>query len=105
MDLFNPKERQIYEELKHVIEPKIKMSVIDLGLVYNIKVEKYSAKIEITLPSLASPFGEYLQEEIRNRILLISGIKIVQTQVVWFPRWNFDLMAGENSKNKLGIYY
>ncbi|MBM9502899.1 DUF59 domain-containing protein [Leptospira sp. 201903071] len=105
MDLFNPKERQIYEELKQVMEPKIKMSLVDLGLVYNIQVDRSFAKIEITLASLASPFGEYLKDEIKSRILLIKGIQEVKTQIVWFPRWNFELMAGDDVKDKLGIHY
>ncbi|RHX90203.1 hypothetical protein DLM76_21055 [Leptospira yasudae] len=64
------------------MEPKIKMSLVDLGLVYNIQVDRSFAKIEVPLASLASPFGKYLKDEIRNRILLINGLQEVKTQIV-----------------------
>ena len=42
----------VFDALREVEDPEMKISVIDLGLIYDIKIENKHAEIDMTLTSL-----------------------------------------------------
>jgi metal-sulfur cluster biosynthetic enzyme len=95
-------EQSIQDILQLVIDPEIGENIVDLGLVYGIKVEGNVAKIELTLTSQACPMGEMLLDDIDETLTrqLPSDIEY-NIQLVWEPPWNPDMMSAE-AKQRLG---
>ena len=46
-----PTVDDVYSQLKQVFDPEIPVNIVDLGLVYDVKLEETVAKIEMTLTS------------------------------------------------------
>jgi len=95
-------EQSIQDILQQVIDPEVGENIVDLGLVYDIKVEENMAKINLTLTSQACPMGEMLLDDIDATLTrkLPDGIDY-DIQLVWEPPWNPDMMSAE-AKERLG---
>lgn len=95
-------EQSIQDILQQVIDPEVGENIVDLGLVYGIKVEENVAKISLTLTSQACPMGEMLLDDIDATLTrkLPTDIKY-DIQLVWEPPWNPDMMSAE-AKQRLG---
>ena len=88
--------------LKKINDPEIPVSIVDLGLIYDVKVEKGVAKIKMTLTTPGCPLGNILDKEIKEAVAKLPGIKDVKVDVIWDPPWSPDRMSKE-AKTKLGL--
>ncbi|ASV12258.1 metal-sulfur cluster assembly factor [Leptospira santarosai] len=100
----NTLEGQIYEEVKKVEDPEIGISIVELGLIYRIKVEDGKAKIDMTYTSMACPVGPQMKQQVKDHALRVEGITDVEVEVVWVPKWDPREMATEEAKMDLGIF-
>lgn len=89
-------EEQIRDALKLVNDPELNMSVVDLGLIYEInRDDEGNVDIKMTLTTPACPLNEYIPEQIRNAVAKLEGIKEVNVDLVWEPRWTPEMMSEE----------
>lgn len=87
---------EIQELLSEVEDPEVGINIVDLGLLYDIKIESHGITLVITLTSAACPLQEYIEEDIRN----VLGTSEHITQPVFFqwtfiPAWSPALMSDE----------
>lgn len=95
-------KEKIKEKLKKVIDPELNISIIDLGLVYDIKVNKKNeAKIIMTLTTIGCPLFPIIENNIKTSLseLKLKNLEIVLT---FDPPWTMDKMSQE-SKLALGF--
>jgi metal-sulfur cluster biosynthetic enzyme len=95
-------EAAIYEALKECYDPEIPVNVVDLGLIYDVKIIDDWAGIKMTLTSPGCGMSGIIAQSVRNRVLRIPGIKEADVRIVWDPQWNPSMMSGE-AKRKLGV--
>ena len=81
--------------LEEVDDPEIPVSVVDLGLIYDVGVEDGRVTIEMTLTSLGCPAEDMLRDDIERRVSRLDGVDDVETRVVWDPPWTADRMSEE----------
>jgi len=98
------KEREVFESIKLVEDPDIGISLVELGLIYALKVENNKAWITMTLTSMACPAGPELKAQLENHALRVEGIEEAIAEVVWSPKWDPKEMASEEAKMQLGIF-
>jgi len=98
------KEREVFESIRLVEDPDIGISLVELGLIYGLKVEENKAFITMTLTSMACPAGPQLKVELENHALRVEGIEEASVEVVWSPKWDPREMASEEAKMHLGIF-
>lgn len=96
-------ENQIVDAIKTVYDPEIHVNVYDIGLIYDIGVDKDTVDIKMTLTSAFCPSAESLPKEVEEAVLEIKGINSVNVEIVWDPPWTQDMMS-EEAKLELGIY-
>lgn len=95
-------EIQIKEQLKKVMDPELGVSIIDLGLVYDIALSKDGiCLITMTLTSMGCPLFPVIEKDIENRILEIPEIHDVKIELVFDPPWTPEKMS-EEAKAQLG---
>ena len=100
-----PTSEEIREVVKQVEDPELRMSVVDLGLVYGIEVDEEGfATVEMTLTSPACPVGPMLQGQIYQMVSQMDGIEDVEVNLVWEPPWDPKTMASDDVKMMLGIW-
>lgn len=93
----------VIDKLNEVIDPELHMSIIDIGLVYNVNVEKDKVDIVMTLTSLGCPLFDTIQDDIYSAITQL-GIKKenIKINLTFEPPWSMDRMT-ERGKAMLGI--
>ena len=92
----------VLNELKSVTDPEMHINVVDLGLIYDVKIDKGMVVVIMTLTSPACPVGPFILESIEETVKKIEKVEGVNVEIVWDPPWNPDKMS-EEAKLELGI--
>ncbi len=89
-------EKKVWAQLKTCYDPEIPHNIVDLGLIYECKLEgsepEVSVGIKMTLTAPGCGMGEWLRQDVRNKVLTISGIKECNVEVVFDPPWERSRM-------------
>jgi len=95
-------ETQIFTALKDVYDPEIPVSVVDLGLVYDVKIIDDWVGVKMTLTTPGCGMAGTISNQVRERVLDIPGVHECDVRLVWDPAWNPSMMSDE-AKKKLGV--
>jgi len=90
--------------LKEIPDPELNISVVDLGLIYDIKMDK-RGKVEVimTLTTMGCPLYELIARPIEERIKGLPGVKSVNIELTFDPPWTPEKMSKE-AKVALGFF-
>jgi len=95
-------EEQVYEALKNVYDPEIPVSIVDLGLVYDVKIIDDWVGVKMTLTTPGCGMGQAIANMVRERVLTLDGVSEADVRIVWEPAWSASMMSDE-AKKKLGM--
>jgi ring-1,2-phenylacetyl-CoA epoxidase subunit PaaD len=99
----DPSTKKIWSLLEEVNDPEVPvLSILDLGIVRDVKLEGNKATVIITPTYSGCPAMDAIRMSIRM-VLLQQGYKTVDVQTVLSPAWTTDWMT-EKGKNKLQAY-
>jgi len=93
---------QIYKSLKTVIDPEIGINIVDLGLIYDVKINNGDVVVVMTLTTPGCPMGYMFDEEVKKAVKKIKGVKKVKVEITFDPPWTPEKMSKE-AKKKLNI--
>ncbi|MEQ8211119.1 MAG: metal-sulfur cluster assembly factor [Lacipirellulaceae bacterium] len=101
-------EEKVYEALKQVIDPELFVNIVDLGLIYEVKIDeqddgKSEVNIEMTMTSPACPAGPQLLGQSKEFVSKLDEVSEVDVKLVMHPPWTPDRMT-EDAKDQLGIF-
>ena len=108
LDLFSlvsgqPGPDTLRELLRDVIDPEIGINIVDLGLIYDIRLSGDGlAAIRMTLTTPGCPLGGYLTDSIHDTLRDVPGVSGVDVQIVWEPPWDPEAMMSDWAKDQLG---
>jgi len=88
-------EERIWEGLRGVIDPELGVSIVDLGLVYDVRYEDGVAEVEMTLTSPGCPLAPIIDKKVRESVEGISEINDLTIELVWDPPWTKEMMSDE----------
>jgi metal-sulfur cluster biosynthetic enzyme len=90
---------------ERVIDPELRMNIVDLGLIYDVAVtEEKTAEITMTLTSPGCPAGpEIITSVQREAHMAFPDLEEVNIHLTWTPFWNPDMMS-EEAKEELGLF-
>jgi len=97
-------EEDIMVSLIDVEDPEMKLSVIDLGLIYSVRIEGDHAEIDMTLTSPGCPVAPELMAAVHRSALSTNGIESVHVNLTFTPLWDPKVHATEDGKFELGIF-
>ena len=93
----------VKEKLKLVLDPELGVSILDLGLIYEIVISKTGiCAITMTLTTIGCPLFAQIQKEIEDRVMEIPEINEVKIDLTFDPPWTIDKMT-EEAKIQLGL--
>ena len=95
-------KEKIISEIKTIYDPEIPVNIYDLGLIYDVQVDKKKAKIKMTLTSPNCPVAESLPKDVKDVAMQVEEIDDVDLELVWDPPWNKDMMS-EAAKLELNL--
>ena len=93
---------QIYEVLRNCYDPEIPVNLVDLGLIYDVKVDDDNVNVVMTLTARGCPAHSFISEQVRERVAKIEGVKSANVQVVWDPPWNISRLS-DAARKQLGM--
>lgn len=99
-----PTYEELREKLAEVKDPEIDMSIVELGLVYDIQFEAGVVTVTMTLTSPGCPLGPVIRGEVYAKMKEMPSVKDVDVNIVWSPPWDPRTMASEDVKMSLGIW-
>lgn len=98
---------EVWNQLKTCYDPEIPVNIVELGLVYENKVEPiaeggFKVDVKFTLTAPGCGMGPILQSEVRDKVLGIPGVKFANIEVVFEPQWTQAMMS-DAAKLQLGM--
>ena len=91
----------VLDALKNVMDPELPVSIVDLGLIYNVETADNNIDIKMSLTTPGCSMGSAITSQVEN-VLYALGAKTVLVEIIWDPPWNPNMMS-EEAKNKLGM--
>jgi probable FeS assembly SUF system protein SufT len=96
-----------WEQLKSCYDPEIPVNIVDLGLVYKCEAEPLDGggervKVEFTLTAPGCGMGDFLRQDVHQKLLALPGVKEADVQVVLDPPWDQNMMS-DAARLQLGL--
>ena len=96
-------KEKVISEIKKIYDPEIPVNIYELGLIYNIQIDKKNnVKVDMTLTSQNCTVAESLPKEVKDSILKIDEVNDVELELVWEPPWDQTKMS-EAAKLELNL--
>ena len=98
-----PQEEQVIEALKTVFDPEIPVNVYDLGLIYNISIDRDGVvDITMTLTNPNCPVADEMPARVEEAVEQVDGVRKARIDLVFDPPWSTDNIT-EAAKLELGL--
>lgn len=95
---------RVIEVLRTCYDPEIPVNIYELGLIYEVKVERTgSVYIRMTLTAPTCPVAGSLPPEVESKVKELPGVSAAKVDVVWDPPWDMSKMS-EAAKLQLGMW-
>jgi metal-sulfur cluster biosynthetic enzyme len=96
-------EERVLDALRNVFDPELGINIVDLGLVYSVKVEGNVVHIEYTLTTMGCPIGPLIEQQMQQLLSSVPGVDTVDAEMVLRPPWSPEMMS-EEAKAALGFF-
>ena len=99
-------KNNVIDILKQCNDPELPIDLWNLGLIYDLKIneqdKKFTVDIIMSLTTPGCTMGQYMIEDIKNKMASIKSISSVNVELTFDPPWNPQMMT-EEGKIKLGL--
>ena len=95
-------EQVVLTALREVYDPEIPVNVVDLGLIYQVKIIDDWVGIKMTLTSPGCGLADQIANQVREKVMQVPGVVDGDVRIVWQPAWN-QSMISPGAKQQLGI--
>ena len=101
-------KQDVMTKLDEVEDPELELSIVELGLVYDVRFEEKSeglhAEVDLTLTSPGCPAAPEIMAAAHRAALLTEGLDSVHINLVWTPRWDPKIHATEDARMDMGFW-
>ena len=82
-------EARLWTALRDVEDPEIPISVVGMGLIVSLayRAAERAVDLELTFTAMGCPAMDFIEEDIRERLLREPEVDEVRIEVVWDPVW------------------
>ncbi len=88
----------ILEALKRVYDPEIPVDIVNLGLIYEVKIDGPKVDIKMTTTAPGCPMGDYIASQAERVLRKLEGVGEVHVEMVYDPPWSLDRVSEEGRK-------
>jgi metal-sulfur cluster biosynthetic enzyme len=80
--------------LSQVMDPEVGMNIVDLGLVYDIRIREGRVEVDLTMTTPSCPMGPMIVEEARGALgAEVPEATAIAVNLVWDPPWDPTMMS------------
>ena len=91
--------QQILDSLKQCMDPEIPINIVDMGLIYGVKVsDDNKVDVKMTMTTRGCPLHDTLVSDVKRYVNKVPGVREVNVEIVWEPAWTPEKMSEEGKK-------
>jgi probable FeS assembly SUF system protein SufT len=96
-------EEAVWGALKTCFDPEIPVNIVDLGLVYDLSIEKtppggHAIEVKMTLTAPGCGMGPVIAEDARQKIAALPSVESARVHIVWDPIWTPQMISPDGRK-------
>ena len=99
-------EQQVWEVLRSCYDPEIPVNIVDLGLVYDMRIspeaEQKRIDVKMTLTAPGCGMGTSIAADARRKLLALPDVVEANVDLVWDPPWTPQMISPEG-RERLGM--
>ena len=99
-------EQQVWEVLRSCYDPEIPVNIVDLGLVYDMRIsaeaEQNRIDVKMTLTAPGCGMGTSIAADARRKLLALPDVVEANVDLVWDPPWT-PQMISPDGRERLGM--
>ncbi len=89
--------RTVVARLRDIIDPEIGINIVDLGLIYAIRVEDGDLEVQYATTTPGCPLRRFIEQQIKVAVQQLPGITRSEVLFVTSPSWQVEMVAGHVS--------
>jgi len=97
---------QVWQALDTIYDPEIPISLVELGLIYDVSVDEttQTVQIKMTLTAPGCGMGPVLVSDVEYRVAKVPHVESVSVELVFDPPWSRDMMS-EEAQLEAGLFF
>jgi len=96
-------EARLWQTLQEVEDPEIPISVVNMGLIVGLAYADGVVDLQLTFTAMGCPAMDFIQDDIRERLLREPDVDEVRIEVVWDPVWTRARIRAEARETMRGL--
>jgi metal-sulfur cluster biosynthetic enzyme len=95
----------LWDALREVMDPEIPISLVDLGLIYDVRQDGGMVEVDLTFTATACPCMAFIHYDIQDRLQREPGVDEVVVNETWTPAWTKARVSpeGRQTLRKFGV--
>ncbi len=93
-------EARLWQALREVEDPEIPISVVGMGLIVDLTFDAGVVDVKLTFTAMGCPAMDFIQDDIRDRLLQEPEVDAVEIEIVWDPVWTRKMIR-EDAREKM----
>lgn len=96
---------KIWQALGEVMDPELPISIMDMGLIYDVRTQRQEVEVDLTFTAIACPAMTMIIDNVREKLETLPGVDTARVNVVWNPPWTKTRLTeqGKEVLQSLGI--
>ena len=91
-------EQAVWDALKTCFDPEIPVNIVDLGLIYDLAIDKTPAgghdiQVKMTLTAPGCGMGPVIAEDARQKLATLPTVENAKVHIVWDPQWTPQMIS------------
>jgi FeS assembly SUF system protein len=95
-------EEAVMMALRNCYDPEIPVNIVDLGLIYDVRIEDGTVEVDMTLTAPGCPMSTVISEDVKQKLEQVEGVENAVVNMIWEPPWTPERMS-DNAKKSLGF--
>ena len=97
---------QVWQALDSIFDPEIPISLVSLGLIYNVEIDqvKKSVMVKMTLTAPGCGMGPVLVSDVEYRVAKVPNVDNIEVELVFDPPWDREMMS-EEAQLEAGLFF
>jgi metal-sulfur cluster biosynthetic enzyme len=73
--------------LRRVKDPEVNLNIVDMGLIYDVRIDGNDVVVDMSLTTPACPSGPEIMKDAEDQLKTLDGVGKVELNLVWSPPW------------------
>lgn len=93
---------QVHAKLRECYDPEVPCNILDLGLVYDVKIAEGRVEVLMTLTTTECPLARQITGKVQQKLLELPGIAEAEVRLAFDPPWTPSRIS-EEGRRQLGL--